>query len=592
LKREDAPGRSFLDFLHPEQHEKWRGILSDVAGSSQGRVCMLKRFVRADRQEFWGNICVGGLKDQSGSLSAGVAVVTDVTALMEAKKASEAANAAKSRFLANLSHEIRSPMNAIMGLSEITLRTVLDDRQRDNLTKIIEAGKALVKVIEALLDYASLDAGRVELLRSPFELGEVVDSLRARFAPKAAAKGLAFRVEMPAKLPGRLEGDPVRLEQVLANLLSNAVKFTKAGEVSLRVAVDVLEGGKARLAFTVSDTGKGMDPEQIEGLFQPFAQAETDMSRSAGGPGLGLSVADKLTALMGGTLTATSIRQSGSTFRLVLELPLLAHERGGSRPAFGSTDIKDLAEGMAGRRVLVVDDNPLGRHTAMEMLRLGDVAAEGASGGREALSMMERAQYDAVLLDIQMPGMDGFATMEAMKNLPGGKIPPVIAVTGHARNEDRLRCVEAGMAGHVSKPYSPETLFIALRELVAVEGGGASGPSGLDIQRALKLLMNNTALYGRLLLGFVREYGQAARGMRELMDAGNTEDAVVLAHSIKGLAANLGGERLRMASLALELGLRQNDPEKTGRLVEDFTEELDRFLALAAEHGNKFSSSI
>ncbi|MFZ5425663.1 MAG: PAS domain S-box protein [Thermodesulfobacteriota bacterium] len=590
LGRDAAPGRSFLDFIHPDDRQICGEILESVAGSQAGRVCMLKRLVSPDKREFWGNVCVGGVMDQRGYHSGCVAVVTDVTALMAAKRAAEAANQAKSRFLANLSHEIRSPMNAIMGLSELTLRTSLDARQRDNLMKIIEAGKALVKVIEALLDYASLESGRMELARSPFSLSGLVETLRARFAPKAAAKGLDFRVEMPSPLPGKLEGDPVRLEQIIANLLSNAVKFTQAGEISLRVSAEVLDGKRARLAFTVSDTGKGMDPDQIESLFEPFAQAETDMSRMAGGPGLGLSVALKLAALMGGGLTATSVRQSGSTFRFTLELPLAEPEDGGMSTGSLGAHIEELAGGLAGRKVLVIDDNPLGRHTAMEMLKLGGMDADGASGGLEALSMAARGDYDAILLDIQMPGMDGFETMDSLKKLAGFRMPPVVAVTGHAREEDRLRCVEAGMAGHVAKPYSPGALFAALREGMAVREAGV--PAGLDTRRALRLLMNNEELYGRLLLGFVREYGDAPGRMRELLESGDIEEAVVLAHSIKGLAANLGGEKLRLASLALEIGLRQDDPGKTLRLAGDFSAELARFLALAAEHGAKYSSSL
>lgn len=590
LERDATPGRSFLDFIHPEDRQPCGEILEGVSDRPEGRVCMLKRFLRLDKSEFWGSVCVGGVKDQRGEASGCVAVVTDVTALMAAKQAAEAANQAKSRFLANLSHEIRSPMNAIMGLSELTLRTSLDGRQRDNLKKIIEAGKALVKVIEALLDYASLESGRMELVRSPFCLSGLVETLRARFEPKAAAKGLAFRVGLPPHLPGRLEGDPVRLEQIIANLLHNAVKFTQAGEISLGVSAHMLDGRRARLAFTVSDTGVGMDPEQIDSLFEPFAQAETDMSRMAGGPGLGLSVALKLASLMGGRLTATSDRQSGSTFRFVLELPLAEPEDGGMSQGTIDADIEELAGGLAGRKVLVVDDNPLGRHTAMEMLKLGGIAADGAAGGQEALSMATREEYDAILLDIQMPGMDGFETMDAMKKLEGFRMPPVIAVTGHARDEDRLRCVEAGMAGHVSKPYSPAALFAALRERMAELEHGV--PAGLDTRRALKLLMNNEELYGRLLLGFVREYGDAPGRMMGLLESGDIEEAVVLAHSIKGLAANLGGERLRMASLALEMGLRQDDAGKTLRLAEDFSSELSRFLALAAEHGSKYSSSL
>ena len=582
MNAEDFLGRPYLDFLHPDEHEAAERLSRKVAEASVGRFCIQARHLRSDGSAFWANVCVGPLRGASGELTGAVSVITDVTELLEAKRAAEEANTAKSRFLANVSHEIRSPMNAIMGLTELTLRTPLEPRQRDNLEKTLTASRALLKVIESILDYASLDAGRMKLVALPFSIRELTERLRERFEPRAVEKGLSLRLRAGADISCMVLGDALRLEQVLGNLLENALAFTSAGHVEL--SVEVRQSGNASRSvydFRVTDTGIGMARESLEKLFQPFAQADAELSRAVGGTGLGLSIARRLVEAMGGRLEAESAPGLGSSFHFCVDLPL-ADETDQDGACALLENLDELSRGLEGMRVLVVDDNELGRHTALEMLRQARIDATGAASGPEALAMLAEEPFDVVLLDIQMPGMDGYAAFKAIREIPSCRKLPVIALTGHATSADRLRALEAGMDDHLGKPLGSSSLFAALRQhRPRAVSQSADSLLVLDCGQALELLMGNQGLYARLLGGFVREYENAASVLDGLLGERRTGDAVMLTHSVKGLAANLGGQQLAEAARVLEERLHVVDDAGRDTALKAFSEALESFTAQA-----------
>jgi PAS domain S-box-containing protein len=590
IDQDKAIGMSYMDITHPDDIEISKHTYSAFKSGRAGRFCLQKRYLRADGGEFWGNVCITCIRDASGEITGTVAVITDVTLLLEAKNAAEEASRTKSRFLANISHEVRSPLNAIIGLTELTMRSGLDDMQRQNLEKSLASCRVLLAVIESILEFASIESGRLELAHTAFCPADMLDGLRERFRLDAENKGLILRVEGGESLPPELLGDPVRLEQILANLISNALKFTEHGEVVVRASVEMSDRDTATLMFSVSDTGIGMEEDQAEALFQPFNQADASLTKVHGGTGLGLSIARGLVELMGGELEWESINPRGSVFSFRAVLRLSGQQPESSSGEGDLQNLSELVQGLSGMRVLIVDDNLLSRHTAREVLGHAELVTVVAENGPLAVEAVRNEQFDAVLLDLNMPDMDGFDTFKAIRELPGGRDLPVIALTGRASHEDRVRSLAAGMDEHLTKPLDAASLFAALR-LVSHRRRGGREPSTMDSRHALVLLMGNRKLYARLLKGFLREYEQSGHRMGELIASGAIGDAVILAHSIKGLAANLGGEKLSRASLELESALRASDFTRISVASELFEQAVREFSLLAERTAEEMEES-
>ena len=353
----------------------------------------------------------------------------------------EAANRAKSLFLASISHEIRTPMNGVLGMTELMLLEAKDPQTREQLEVIQRSGRLLVSLIDDLLDVTKLEAQRLQLEHTDFELAPVVRDVERLFAPRAKETGVAFEVALAEDNPVTLRGDALRLRQVLLNLVSNALKFTEAGRVTLKVQRD-----GARLAFSVEDTGIGIAPEVLGRLFTVFEQADASTTRRFGGTGLGLALSRQLVALMGGQLLVESTEGRGSRFHFTLPLPVAQT----SAPP---------AKDRSAPRVLVVDDNPVNLRVATSLVRKAGFEADAVSTGGAALSAAGLTSYVAVLMDCHMPEMDGFETTVRIRALPapfGGV--PIIALTASTSEEDLVACIRSGMNEVLAKPVSLETL--------------------------------------------------------------------------------------------------------------------------------------
>ncbi|WP_434514960.1 response regulator [Dechloromonas sp. ARDL1] len=380
-------------------------------------------------------------------------------ALSVAKEVAEAANRAKSAFLANMSHEIRTPLNAITGMAYLMRREGVSDKQRERLEKIDGASRHLLDMIHDVLSLSQIEAGRLQLELKPVDPPAICADAISVLAEEARRKGLELRCEC-AVFPGRLRGDPTRLRQALLNYLGNALKFTERGTVTLRCrAMDSDELG-VMVLFEVIDSGAGLTPEVAASLFQPFQQGDSSITRVHGGSGLGLVITRRLARLMGGDAGCDSTPGVGSRFWFSVRLAQGDDETARAVETADSDSAATLLRRhFAGYSVLLVEDNWVNREVVVEMLAGALIAVDVAEDGAEALSRLREYRYDLVLMDVQMPTMDGIEATRQLRRIPGLEALPVIALTGNAFAEDRQACLEAGMSDYLAKPVSPELLF-------------------------------------------------------------------------------------------------------------------------------------
>jgi two-component system, sensor histidine kinase and response regulator len=653
--------------------------------------------------------------------------------LAQALRRAEEANRAKGEFLARMSHEVRTPLNAIIGMTNLVLQGGLSERQRSYLEKVSHSGRLLLGILNDILDFSKIEAGRLEMERIPFRLDEVLDEIGNEMALKAEEKGVEFLLFAEPGVTNELLGDPLRLSQILLNLANNAVKFTDQGEVVVGVRQLAAEAGRVQLQFNVRDTGIGMTPEQQQGLFHSFVQAHSGISRCYGGSGLGLAICKRLAEMMDGEVAVESHPGEGSLFsvrlwlgrregqegrgdRLVppewrgrrllvvddnpvsrgllcrqiaafglqvegagrcdealsrltpsadaagwhlvlveqrlqqfvdaaetlwrkLSLPPLptllmvppsaseaanealqrgaiqgvllkpvtpsqlfdAIDRGlrlglaavpqggaggcplsspGPSPVF-SPILSQVPPPMAlrGGRILLVEDNELNQELAAELLRQAGVQVSVASNGLEALERMQQQAFDGVLMDLQMPVLDGIETTRRIRRQPRWQGLPVIAMTAEAMRGDRERCLAAGMNDYVSKPVEVAELYATLARWVkppAVAGeplppysrvvgrevGASSLPPlpGIDLQVGLRLVAGDESLYRRLLRRFLEGQAEFGRNFRQALGGRELETAGRLAHTLKGVAANIGAEEVRQRALELESCCRRQAP--------------------------------
>jgi two-component system sensor histidine kinase/response regulator len=653
-------------------------------------------------------------------------------------------------FLANMSHEIRTPMNAIIGLSHLALKTRLTPKQHDYVSKIHNAGTSLLSIINDILDFSKIEAGKLDIEATEFELDDVIGSVTTVTAQKAHDKGLEFLAEVDAAIPEQLEGDPLRLGQILTNLVNNAIKFTDHGEVRLKIEPLARTGEKVQLKFSVRDTGIGMSREQAAKLFQPFSQADMSTTRKHGGTGLGLTICRRLVELMGGQIWLESEPGVGSTFLftvwlgvgepttsgtrvpsqfenlrilvvddnaaareiLVESLKSVAElvdavssgpealaairERDSDKPydvvfmdwkmpgmdglqaarliktdqglgrqpaiiivtAFGREEVREEAEQirvdgflvkpvtksmlvdslvnvfgvaqgeasgaaaglseenlrLAGLRILLAEDNEINQQIAVELLEGVGAKVEVANHGRQAVENLFAASPppDLVLMDLQMPEMDGYQATAQIRAEPRFAQLPIIAMTAHATLEERQRCLAAGMNDHVSKPIDPALLYATLaryyhpplfnvareaearpvdvqtpakpvhltssagtepapeRRTADAPDGGLPDVDGLDLRDGLGRVAGNRKLYLRLLRQFVEQQGAADRQIAEALERNDDALAKRLAHTVKGVAGNLGLRTVQQVAAKLEHAFGSSLPatEVTGAFNE------------------------
>ena len=694
------------------------------------------------------------VKDANGKPTDMYGVVQDITAFKQletdlrlAVQKSEDATKAKSAFLANMSHEIRTPMNAIIGLA-LALKTPLNPKQRDYVSKVHNAGTSLLSIINDILDFSKIEADKLDIETTDFQLDEVISAVTTLTAQKAHDKGLEFLIHVAPAIPEQLLGDPLRLGQILTNFVNNAIKFTERGEI--RLNIDLLErtGEKVQLKFSVRDTGIGMTREQAAKLFQPFSQADMSTTRKHGGTGLGLSISRKLAELMGGRIWLESEPGVGSTFnftiwlevgsatgsgkiipeklshlhvlivddnaaaREILQGPLSAvasrvdtvasgkealaaiKEKDPTEPydivfmdwrmpgmdgletsrhiksnetlqhqpaivlvtAFGREEVREEAERLQldgflvkpvtkstivdtlvnvfaadseetvttnegeqalrlrGARILLTEDNEINQQIAVELLEGTGAMVKVANNGREAVDILSNGPqpppFDVVLMDLQMPEMDGYQATAKLRSDARFAALPIIAMTAHATIEERQRCLASGMNDHISKPIDPSALFETVaRYYRSAPGTSASVPAiaktsdpvvktagvpvvesradnmeiptveGLNSVEGLLRVAGNRKLYLKLLRQFSAQQSDAPGQITELLKAGDRPAAERTAHTVKGVAANLGVKTVQLAAGELEKAIHDGaDAARLESLRQQFATVLTPFV--------------
>lgn len=568
--KEELLTMSVQQLIHPDNSYIFDAFTNQI--HSKGSAIVNSIDVRKDGSTFFAEV-QGSIVEYNGKPHF-LGIIKDISdqkqmeqSLIEAKNAAVSANKAKSNFLAVMSHEIRTPMNSIIGMTELTLQSAINEEQAHNLKIIKESAHLLLDIINDILDFSKIEAGKLTLEQIDFDLHHLLDNIIHIFTVPAERKGLFIRMEKTDLLPRYMKGDPVRIKQILANLINNAIKFTDSGEITLRAR----QNNASHLFFSVTDTGIGVPEDKYESIFNSFTQADLSTTRSHGGSGLGLTICKKLSELMGGQINLTSKPGFGSTFSFTISFTPGDKSKVKERAQKDNWD--QLKTDTKALNILLVEDNLVNAKIAEQFLKKMGHNASIANNGKEALDYLSLEYFDLVLMDVEMPQMNGIEATQRIRNGEAGETNiniPIIAMTAHALNEFKLECESSGMNDFVSKPVNFYELGIILKKFNinsrkgqttdrSVQTEQSERSKIINKEKALTRLGDCEEIFEMICGSFLEDIGEVIDHLRQAIDKKDYEAVRFNAHTLKGLCGNIDAETSIALSKQLEFAAREGE---------------------------------
>jgi len=603
--REELIGTNNRDYMDAETGKEIVSLYKQIYDTGEPVRGVVWKRTRPDDADRWFEFSASLIRDTAGRPAGFRGISREITqhildaeALLKAKEGAEAANRAKSEFLANMSHEIRTPMNGIIGMTDLALDTDLSSEQREYLDMVKVSADSLLSIIDDVLDFSKIEVGKLDLDPINFELRRSIDDVLKTLALRARQKGLHLGSHILPDVPDALIGDPGRLRQILVNLIGNSLKFTSEGEVVVHIAADSLNEEDALLHFSVSDTGIGIPTDKQDLIFEAFSQADGSTSRRYGGTGLGLTISSKLVAMMDGRIWVVSQPGAGSTFHFTARFGTRREERRSDE--ITKSECRGVLEPVVddtGRKpsyhVLLAEDNAVNQRLVVRLLEKHGHTVVVTGDGHQALAALERESFDLVLMDMQMPEMNGYEATAAIRDreqMSGGHVP-IVAMTAHAMKGDRERCLESGMDGYVSKPIKISDLFDAIDGIASLRGPDLRVRAPLHVQSDTVFETEEalSRVEGDLefLLGLAASFLDSCPSLlTKIYGAIASRDGPELegtAHHLKGAAGNLGAKTVCGAAERLETMGREDRFDGASEACLKLTSEIEQLRVALAE---------